>query len=131
MPYSRLQYNWDSQYTTKDKRNLLLTQEVIQKINNIMPGTALDAVVETDSYSPMSWTQLKELWDTEDIVFELNQAPFTYLYSLVDEELVYDDNWFTFISEDWWVTEWKDSNQQWLEFGNSGVWYADWWGSAV
>ena len=38
MPYGRLQYNWDNQYTTKDKRNLLLTQEVIEKINNIMPS---------------------------------------------------------------------------------------------
>lgn len=130
MPYGRLQYNWDSQYTIKDKRNLLLTQEVIEKINNIMPGTALDAVVETDSYSPMSWTQLKELWGADDIAFELNQAPFTYLYSLVDEELVYDDNWFTFISEDWWVTEWKDSDQQWLEFTSNGVWYPNWWESA-
>lgn len=38
MPYGRLQYNWDNQYTTKDKRNLLLTQEVIEKINNIIPS---------------------------------------------------------------------------------------------
>lgn len=40
MPYGRLQYNWDSQYTIKDKRNLLLTQEVIEKINNIQPSPA-------------------------------------------------------------------------------------------
>lgn len=38
MPYARLQYNGDSQYTTKDKRNLLLTQETIEKINNMSPS---------------------------------------------------------------------------------------------
>lgn len=115
MPYGRLQYNWDNQYTTKDKRNLLLTQEVIEKINNIMPGDSIDAVVETDSHSLMTRAQLKELWSAVDIFFELSHSPFGYLYSLADEEVLYQVGTYATISEDWWESVWEDSDGYFLE----------------
>lgn len=91
MPYGRLQYNWDSQYTTKDKRNLLLTQEVIEKINNIMPGDSIDAVVETKSHTPYAtktFAELEALWDMDLVIGELNNAPLDYYNSLIDEEVL-------------------------------------------
>lgn len=103
MPYGRLQYNWDSQYTTKDKRNLLLTQEVIEKINNIMPGAALDAVVETKSHTPYAtktFTELAALWDMDLVIGELNNAPLDYYNSLIDEEVLRNIGNDITISED-------------------------------
>lgn len=60
MPYARLQYNGDNQYTTKDKRNLLLTQETIEKINNITTG-GIDAVVETRTHTPYATKTFAQL----------------------------------------------------------------------
>lgn len=39
MPYWRLMYDWDNNYTKKEKRMILLTQEAIDKINGLTPGT--------------------------------------------------------------------------------------------
>ena len=38
MPYWRLMYDWDNNYTKKEKRMILLTQEAIDKINGLTPG---------------------------------------------------------------------------------------------
>lgn len=87
MPYARLQYNGDNQYTTKDKRNLLLTQETIEKINNITTG-GIDAVVETRTHTPYAtktFAQLAALWDMDLVIEELNKAPLDYYNSLIDE----------------------------------------------
>lgn len=37
MPYWRLMYDWDNNYTKKEKRMILLTQEAIDKINWLTP----------------------------------------------------------------------------------------------
>lgn len=90
MPYARLQYNGDNQYTTKDKRNLLLTQETIEKINNITTG-GIDAVVETRTHTPYAtktFAQLEALWDMDLVVEELNNAPLDYYNSLIDEGML-------------------------------------------
>lgn len=103
MPYARLQYNGDNQYTTKDKRNLLLTQETIEKINNITTG-GIDAVVETRSLAPyqtMTFAQLAALNDKEAIVEELNKAPINYFNSLIDEGVMWKRMGWSFISTDW------------------------------
>lgn len=92
MPYARLQYNGDNQYTTKDKRNLLLTQETIEKINNITTG-GIDAVVETRTHIPYAtktFAQLEALWDMDLVVEELNNAPLDYYNSLIDEGMLRD-----------------------------------------
>ena len=52
MPYARLQYNGDNQYTTKDKRNLLLTQEAINKINGLTPSGWWDVIIPVVSELP-------------------------------------------------------------------------------
>lgn len=57
MPYARLQYNGDNQYTTKDKRNLLLTQEAIEKIDGLIPA-GWDVVIPVVSElpaNPVGW----------------------------------------------------------------------------
>lgn len=57
MPQLRLQYNGDNQYTTKDKRMLLLTQEAIQKINNMSQDSIAPTVpvVSELPASPVEW----------------------------------------------------------------------------
>lgn len=103
MPVSRLQYNWDNNYTKKEKRMILLTQETIDKINNITTEW-IDAVVETRTHTPyqtMTFAQLKALWDMDLVVEELNKAPIDYYNSLIDEGMLrswIDNN--TTISED-------------------------------
>lgn len=90
MPVSRLQYNWDNNYTKKEKRMILLTQETIDKINNITTEW-IDAVVETCTHTPyqtMTFAQLKALWDMDLVVEELNKAPLDYYNSLIDEGML-------------------------------------------
>lgn len=125
MPYARLQYNGDNQYTTKDKRNLLLTQETIEKINNITTG-GIDAVVETRTHTPYTtktFAQLAALWDMDLVVEELNKAPLDYYNSLIDEEMlrnnIVDD---TTISEDG-VDVWE-INGYFITFYN-GIWHKE------
>ena len=93
MPVSRLQYNWDNNYTKKEKRMILLTQETIDKINNITTGW-IDAVVETRTHTPyqtMTFAQLAALWDMDLVIGELNNAPLDYYNSLIDEGMLRDD----------------------------------------
>lgn len=92
MPVSRLQYNWDNNYTKKEKRMILLTQETIDKINNITTGW-IDAVVETKSHVPyqtMTLAQLAALNDAYDIEDELNKAPIDYYNYLIDEGVMWE-----------------------------------------
>lgn len=103
MPVSRLQYNWDNNYTKKEKRMILLTQETIDKINNITTEW-IDAVVETRAHTPYAtktFAQLAALWDMDLVVEELNKAPRDYYNSLIDEGIL--RRWITdgaTISED-------------------------------
>lgn len=108
MPYGRLQYNGDNQYTTKDKRNLLLTQETIAKINNITTG-GIDAVVETRTHTPYAtktFAQLAALWDMDLVVAELNNAPLDYYNSLIDGGMLREN-----ITEDITISE--DGENPW------------------
>lgn len=87
MPLLRLQYNGDNQYTTKDKRNLLLTQEVIEKINNMSPSQWGGAQFVTQSeYDalPASKTSDGNLYIVVDshIAF----VPFSQLLDMTVEE---------------------------------------------
>lgn len=103
MPVSRLQYNWDNNYTKKEKCMILLTQETIDKINNITTGW-IDAVVETRTHTPyqtMTFAQLAALNDGELIKEELNKAPIDYYNSLIDEERLRDESGFVYIYDNW------------------------------
>lgn len=112
MPVLRLQYNWDNNYTKKEKRMILLTQETIDKINNITTEW-IDAVVETRTHTPYAtktFAQLEALWDMDLVVAELNNAPLDYYNSLIDEEMLRD--WIVddaTISEDG-ISSWKIDN---------------------
>lgn len=102
MPVSRLQYNWDNNYTKKEKRMILLTQETIDKINNITTEW-IDAVVETRAHTPYAtktFAQLAALWDMDLVVEELNKAPLDYYNSLIDEGMLWTIMGTTTISED-------------------------------
>lgn len=124
MPVLRLQYNWDNNYTKKEKRMILLTQETIDKINNITTEW-IDAVVETRTHTPYAtktFAQLEALWDMDLVVAELNNAPLDYYNSLIDEGMLRD--WIATgptISEDgegpWMI----DNHYAMLWF--NGVWY--------
>lgn len=121
MPLLRLQYNGDNQYTTKDKRMLLLTQQAIDKINNISTE-GIDAVVETRTHTPyqtMTFAQLAALNDVELILEELNKAPIDYLNSLIDEGVMRRHFWEEpFISEDgeypWFINDFMFSYYSWV-----------------
>lgn len=102
MPVSRLQYNWDNNYTKKEKRMILLTQETIDKINNITTEW-IDAVVETRAHTPYAtktFAQLAALWDMDLVVEELNKAPIDYCNSLIDEGMLWTIMNTAIISED-------------------------------
>lgn len=125
MPVSRLQYNWDNNYTKKEKRMILLTQETIDKINNITTEW-IDAVVETRAHTPYAtktFAQLAALWDMDLVVEELNKAPLDYYNSLIDEGML--RGWMTAgpatISEDG-ESPWMINNHYamlWFD----GVWH--------
>lgn len=102
MPVSRLQYNWDNNYTKKEKRMILLTQETIDKINNITTEW-IDAVVETRTHTPYAtktFAQLAALWDMDLVIEELNRAPIDYYNSLIDEGMLWTIMNTITISED-------------------------------
>lgn len=126
MPYGRLQYNGDNQYTTKDKRNLLLTQETIAKINNITTG-GIDAVVETRTHTPYAtktFAQLAALWDMDLVIEELNKAPIDYYNSLIDEGVLRKRIVTTrdiTISEDGNAP--RLINDYYATFWDNGMWY--------
>lgn len=66
---------------------LLLTQEAIEKINNISTE-GIDAVVETRTHAPYQTMTFAELasWDAASVIEELNKAPLDYYNSLIDEQ---------------------------------------------
>lgn len=125
MPVSRLQYNWDNNYTKKEKRMILLTQETIDKINNITTG-GIDAVVETRTHTPYAtktFAQLEALWDVDLVVEELNNAPLDYYNSLIDEGMLWDN-----IADDITISEDGDIaweiNSYYVLF-NGAEWYKE------
>lgn len=102
MPYSRLQYNWDNQYTMKDKRNLLLTQEVIEKINNIMPGSPMRAQFVTQAeYDALPSSKYTD-WNLYIIVDNHNEEPVLWLVNTIQENV---DNGVNVLVGSYWSNE--------------------------
>lgn len=135
MPYARLQYNGDNQYTTKDKRNLLLTQEAIEKINSISSGWEnIDAIIESGAYVPYPTKTLTELEDEMSDVYalldELNRAPREYYNAFIDAGVLWDREniyWITLSTDGqniwsmgvyWTIISYDTNSDWWYEFIN-------------
>ena len=106
MPYWRLMYDWDNNYTKKEKRMILLTQEAIDKINwltpwwwawatfvtqeeyDALPSSKLTDGIEyiiVDAHCQLlDYWQLIALWDHDDVLTELNTCPEWYFYYVLN-----------------------------------------------
>lgn len=77
MPYWRLMYDWDNNYTKKEKRMILLTQEAIDKINWLTPWWwAWSTFVTQEEYDALPSSKLTD--GIEYIIVDTHRELMTY-----------------------------------------------------
>lgn len=126
MPYWRLMYDWDNNYTKKEKRMILLTQEAIDKINWLTPLWSWSVFVTGEEYNALPSSKLTDgveyiiipedwlmnyrdvymtydLWTTaqkDTVLAELNSKPNDYID-------YYISMWYIYLEDEADLWSWK------------------------
>lgn len=122
MPYWRLMYDWDNNYTKKEKRMILLTQEAIDKINWLTPWWwAWATFVTQEEYDALPSSKLTD--GIEYIIVDTHCELMTYPELF---QLEINNNTNTVLTElnscaDWYR---KRLSSNWLAYIQDGSDYA-------